>query len=267
MPTTPTPYLLDNAADQATDRLQALATMFDDHTRRHLLARGLNRGWHCLEIGAGNGSVAQWLGERVGSEGRVVATDLDPRHLEARTNRTFEILRHDIVRDPLPDAAFDLIHVRLVLVHLPEWEQVINKLVAALKPGGWLVDEEYDSDSMRPDPVMSEGETLRPTYDALARLMTDHGFDRRFGRRLYRRLRAAGLTDVGAEGRVEMLHRGNAGTALVRANWTQLRDQMVDRAYVTGADVERDLAALDDADFMMPSSVLWTAWGRRAGTA
>ena len=64
-----------------------------------------------------------------------------------------------------------------------------------------------------------------------------------------------------------MLHRGTAGTALVRANWTQLRDQMVDRAYVTGADVERDLAALDDADFMMPSSVLWTAWGQRTGTA
>lgn len=256
-------YLLDNAADEATQRLAALASMLDGHTRRQLLARGVAAGWRCLEVGAGNGSVAQWLADRVGPHGHVLATDLDPRHLEAMPERTFEVLRHDITVDPLPEATFDLIHVRLVLVHLRDWEQVLAKLIAALKPGGWLVDEEYDSDSMPPDPIESTAEMLPHTYGALARLMADEGFDRRFGRRLFGRMRTAGLVDVGAEGRVEMLQRGTAGTALVRANWMQLRTRMVEAGYASAVDVDRDLACLDTAAFAMPSSILWTAWGQR----
>jgi hypothetical protein len=62
-----------------------------------------------------------------------------------------------------------------------------------------------------------------------------------------------------------MLHAGTPGTALIRANWAQLRDRMVQGGYVTAADVDRDIAALDSADFLMPSSILWTAWGRRSG--
>ena len=267
MPTTAAPYLLDHAAAEAPARLDALAAMFDAHTRRPLLARGLRAGWHCLEVGAGKSSVAAWLAEQVGPGGRVVATDLDPRHLEPVTEAAgpaLQVMRHDLTRDPLPEGVFDLVHVRLVLVHLAEWEAVLERLVRALKPGGWLVDEEFDSDSLPPDPAVSPGEVLLPTYRAMARLMAERGFDRRFGRRLYARLRGAGLCDVGAEGRLEMLDRGAAGTALLRANWRQLRDTLAAGGYVAAADVDRDLARLDDPAFLMPSSVLWTAWGRRA---
>jgi SAM-dependent methyltransferase len=263
MTATPAPYLLDNAAEEAPARLAALEAMFDTHTRRHLLGRGVGPGWHCLEVGAGNGSVAAWLAERVGRGGRVVATDLDPRHLAARVVPDVEVLRHDLTADPLPEAAFDLVHARLVLVHLRDWERVLVRLVAALKPGGWLVAEEFDSDSLPPDPTVSPGEVRLATYGALARLMADRGFDRRFGRRLFGRLRGVGLTDVGAEGRLEMLDRDAAGASLVRANWRQLRGAMVDGGYVSPEEIDSDLARLDASDFMMPSSILWSAWGRR----
>jgi 2-polyprenyl-3-methyl-5-hydroxy-6-metoxy-1,4-benzoquinol methylase len=49
--------------------------------------------------------------------------------------------------DSLAEGKFDLIHARLVLVHFAERDSVLRKLVAALKPGGWLVDEEFDSHS------------------------------------------------------------------------------------------------------------------------
>lgn len=91
--------------------------------------------------------------------------------------------------------------------------------------------------------------------------MTDHGFDRRFGRRMFRRMRLAGLTDVGAEGRVEML---NSGTALVRATCTQLRDTMARGGYVSDEEIERDVCALENDFSLMPSWILWTAWDRRA---
>jgi len=98
--------------------------------------------------------------------------------------------------------------------------------------------------------------------------MTDHGFDRRFGRRLFARLRAKGLVNVAAEARIEMLQRNSPGVSLMRANYQQLRGEMIDAGYVTADEVDRDLSRLDDPDFMMPSSIMWTARGQRppAGT-
>lgn len=257
-------YLLDNAGAEAPARLDALAEMFDASTKRHLLERGVGPGWHCLEVGGGNGSIAEWLADRTMPNGRVVVTDLDTRFLDRLAHPNLETRAHDVTRDSLPEAAFDLIHVRLVLVHLPEWELVLHRLVAALKPGGWLVAEEFDSESVPPDPARSPGEVVFKTQIATARLMVDHHFDRRFGRLLFGRFRDAGLIEVGAEGRLTMVHRGSPGASLVRANWEQLRDAMVDAGYVTSDDVDRDLARLDDPDLRMPSSILWSAWGRRA---
>jgi len=263
MMTTGSSYLLDNAGAQAPARLTALATMFDRSTTRHLLDRGVGAGWSCLEVGGGNGSIASWLAERTLPNGHVVATDLDTRFLERLSLPNLDVRRHDIANDPLPESAFDLIHIRLVLVHLPQWKEVLQRLVAALKPGGWLVDEEFDSESLPPDPVRSPGEVLLKAHAGTGRVMADNGFDRRFGRLLFGRLRAAGLVDVGAEGRLTMLDRGSPGTSLIRANCEQLRDAMVGAGYVTAEEVDRDIARMDDADFMVPSSIIWTAWGQR----
>src|SRR5215469_12728993 len=112
-------YLLDNAQAQAQGRFAGLEASFDTLTQRHLAARGLRPGWRCLEVGAGSGSVARWLASQAGSLPNL------------------EVIQHDIVTDPLPGGAFDLIHARLVLVQLPARNQVLARLVAALKPGGW----------------------------------------------------------------------------------------------------------------------------------
>jgi predicted O-methyltransferase YrrM len=69
-------YLLDNAAAEAPARLAALASMYDATTTRHLLARGVGRGWCCLEVGGANGSIASWLANHTAPNGRVVPTDI-----------------------------------------------------------------------------------------------------------------------------------------------------------------------------------------------
>ena len=256
-------YLLDNAGKQASARFDALAALFDAGTIGHLEQRGVGPGWHCLEVGAGGGTIARWLANRVGSTGRVLATDNDPRFLESLNVPNLEVRRHDISADALPEAAFDLVHARLVLLHLPQRETVLARLISALKPGGWLVDEEYDAPATRPDPAASPGEVLPKTHIAMWKLMEDRGLHLRYGRLLFGRLRAHGLTDVGAEGRVFMWHRGSPGASMVRANYEQLRQAMIDGGWVTQQQFEEDMARLDDPEFMMPSPILWSAWGRR----
>jgi ubiquinone/menaquinone biosynthesis C-methylase UbiE len=102
-------YLLDNAAPQAPDRFGALAAIFDPGTTRHLDGVGIKEGWRCLEIGAGGGSIARWMADRVGVTGQVVATDIDPRHLATDGRTNIEVRTHDVATQPLPDATFDLV--------------------------------------------------------------------------------------------------------------------------------------------------------------
>jgi SAM-dependent methyltransferase len=257
-------YALDNAGREASGRFSALATMYDPATIRHLENLGVSSGWHCLEVGGGGGSIAAWLATRVSPAGSVLVTDIDPRFLESLRIPNLEVRRHDIVNDALPEAAFDLVHSRLVLLHLPEREKALARMVAALKPGGWLIDEEFDASSMPPNAAVNPGEVLLKTLTGTRRVMQDRGADdKSFARQLFSRLRAHGLVDVAAEASIFMWNSGSPGASLLRANFEQLRTNMIDAGYITEEEFEQDLARLDDPDFIMPSPIMWTAWGRR----
>jgi ubiquinone/menaquinone biosynthesis C-methylase UbiE len=256
-------YILDNADRETPARFDALSTMYDRSTIEFLKSRGVGPGWNCLEVGGGGGTIAAWLAARVSPSGHVLVTDVDPRFLGGLKFSNLEVRRHNIVTDPLPEAAFDLIHTRLVLVHLPAREKVLKRLVAALKPGGWIVDEEFDSVSLPCDPILSPGEVQLKTQAALFRVAEERGIERRCGRLLYGRMRALELVDVRAEARLFMWYGGSAGASLMRANFEQLHDALIASGRVTEEELQQDLARLDDPDFMMPSPIMWTAWGRR----
>ena len=53
-----------------------------------------------------------------------------------------EVRRHDIGVDPLPEATFDVIHARAVLTFVPQRRSAVTRMLAALKPGGWILIEE-----------------------------------------------------------------------------------------------------------------------------
>jgi SAM-dependent methyltransferase len=256
-------YLLSNSGREAPTRFAALSELFDKATIHRLKKCGVGRGWHCLEVGAGGGSIANWLSHRVGPTGRVLATDIDPRFLKSLKLPSLEVRRHDICTDALPRATFDLAHARLLLLHLRKREEALTNMISALKPCGWLVVEEYDSVSMPPDPAISPGEILLKTQVAMMRFLEDGGVNRRYGRLLFGRLRAHGLSSVGAEARVLMCPSASPGASMLRANLEQLREAMIDGGYITQQQYNEDIARLEDQHFFTPSSILWSAWGRR----
>src|SRR2546426_9776434 len=90
-------------------RLAGLEVGLDPGTIRHLEALGVGPGWRCWEIGAGGGSIAAWLCERVGNGGQVLATDLETTFLEELPYATIVVRRRDIVADDLPEGPFDLV--------------------------------------------------------------------------------------------------------------------------------------------------------------
>ena len=258
-----TRYVFDNAHGETRERFPALADLYDDETIRCLQDVGVGPGWQCLEVAAGAGSIARWLAGQVGTSGRVLATDLDTRFLGSLTDPALEVLRHDIARDPLPEAAFDLVHARLILVHVPERELALAKMAGALKPGGWLVCEEFDSLSMPADPALHPEECPLKAQTAMQRVLASRGANTRYGRDLAARMRAHGLVDIRAQGRMAMWHGGSAGARLFRANFEQLREELVRIGMLTQAELDDDLARLDDPRTLFPSPVMWTVCGRR----
>ena len=258
-----TRYVFDNAHGETRERFPALAGLYDDETIRCLLGVGVAPGWQCLEVAAGGGSIAQWLAGQVAPGGRVLATDLDTRFLESLADAVLEVRRHDITCDPLPAAAFDLVHARLILVHLPQRESALAKMVGALKPGGWLVCEEFDSLSMPTDTVLHPHECALKAQTAIQRLMATRGANTRYGRDLAARMRAHGLVNIRAQGRMAMWQGGSVGARLFRANFEQLRGELLRLGLLTQAELDDDLARLDDPLSLFPSPVMWTVCGRR----
>jgi SAM-dependent methyltransferase len=256
-------YVFDNAAMQTAARFRSLAAVFDPGTVRHLTEIGVNQGWNCLEIGAGGGTVAGWLCDRVGAHGHVIATDIDTRFLKSLGKTNLDVRRHDIAVDPLPEAAFDLIHVRLVLLHLRERDRALSRIVSALKPGGWLLAEEFDSLSLQADPAISPTEMPVKALSAMERLMANHGVDSVYGRRLSARVRSLGLVNMTAEGRMFMWEGQSIGAGLIRVNLEQVRSEMIELGLITESEFERDIRLLDDNELVIPSPIMWAVSGRR----
>jgi SAM-dependent methyltransferase len=258
-------YVFDNAAPQARARLAALADVHDAGTIRHLLARGVANGWMCLEIGGGLGTLTRWIADRVGPDGFVLTTDVDTRFLETVGRANVDVRRHDILTDPLPDATFDLAYARLVLEHLPDPDLAIDRMAAAIRPGGWLMVEDFEVQSSGPNPHEAL-DRLSKTQLAMRSVTVTAGANPGLGLTLGPRLRARGLMHVGHEGRVQ-LYRGNSAAArLARLNFEQLREPILATGLTT-TEFDADLARLDDETFEWRSPTLWTAWGQRPQSA
>ncbi len=262
-------YFLDNAASQSIGRFSGLECCYDALTFDHLAARGIGTGWHCLEIGAGSGSVARWMAEQVGPTGRVLATDIDirwitpngPSHLEISH---LEIIQHDIVTESLPDAAFDLIHARLVLVHLPDRDAVLARLVASLKPGGWLVVEDFDS--LLPhclDPVDEDEQVFVKVGKALVQGLHSRGADTTYPRTLPRRLVTVGLEEVGASGQLTLYNGGSQASRLQIANIDQVGGSLIDAGLISPEERDTFRRLLEAPSFVGNHPLMITAWGRK----
>jgi SAM-dependent methyltransferase len=256
-------YLFEHTWQQERRRLDLLQEVFDGATGQHLSRLALPAGGRCLEVGAGAGSIARWLCERVGSGGRVVATDLDVGFLETLQEDNLEVRRHDIVSDELETDAFDLIHSRLVLEHIPERDHVLRRLVAALRPGGWLVLEDFDWGSLAVAPGCAGGDLLERAHEGARRLFASAGYCHAYGRSLPMALAAAGLVDLGAEGRVYVGVPGSPASTWWRLNMEKFGSAFVESGVLSQAELEELLDRFDDPGFCFQLPTLVTAWGRR----
>jgi hypothetical protein len=100
--------------------------------------------------------------------------------------------------------------------------------------------------------------------DALHR----RGADATYPRTLPRRLREAGLAEVGASGHLVIYHGGSPEAGLLQANLDQVGSTLVDAGLAAAADLQAAQRLLRDPAFIVGNHPLMiTAWGRRSANA
>jgi SAM-dependent methyltransferase len=251
-----------NGTAHSRDQHRCLAAAYDPVTLPRLAAAGAGPGWRCLEIGAGGGSIARWLADRVAPDGSVLATDRDPRDLVPGPG--LEVAALDVARDPLPQAAYDLVVARLVLQHVPSRDAVLRKLVRALAPGGLLqideIDASYEPPLLTPDP-QAEALYLR-FLDAKRAALRAAGGDPHWGRKVPAALRAAGLTDIDVHVHIGVRHAQDPGLGLQINHTRNLRDRLREQG-MTDDELDRVRLLMRDPSFRACSSVFYSVQGRR----
>ena len=249
----------DEEVELERNRLEMLAEARDPRTRRLLDNTGLSPGWRCWEVGAGGGTVSAWLGKRVGPDGAVWSTDVDLQfHRPVLPNVVVE--QHDVTRDPVPESAFELVHARAVLQHLPERDQVMEKLWNALVPGGWLVAEDGAFASFAE-------QTLPEPYATIHRYVSSGVItewrDADYGVRLVGRFRDLGAADIDVVGDVWAMRPGEHGGEWWFMALERAIPRLVEAGLVTTEDGEVALAQVRAPGFVMMSTVSIAVVGRK----
>lgn len=228
----PRDYVYDQGFAEERARLRGIENLWDPGSRTLLDGLGVGEGWSCLEVGAGGGSMVRWMTDR---GARVMAIDIDTRFIEPLACDAVEVRRVDIRTDKLPRQEFDVVHARLVLEHLTDRRRILDRLAAALRPGGWLVIEDYDWTSFG---FEGEDPQFERVADAVMRFMQHAGFEPRYGRQVVADMAAAGLIDVRGEGRALVIDSDSPGFDFFRLSFESVRDAVVDARLLSPEDAD-----------------------------
>jgi len=256
-------YLFDNDAFEAGQRFDALSALFNPTTFRHIEALGIRHGWRCWEIGAGGPTVPNWLVEQVGPSGYVLATDINTSWVNRQLSAQVEVQQHDVTQDDTPNSTFDLVHARLVLSHLPARDEALKRMAASVRPGGWLLVEDFDNvmpinciDAHRP-----EHQRANKLHAAIRTLLAQRGADLEYARKLPRIFDEIGLAHVSADAYFPVAMP--AGNILSIANITQVREALTAQQLATNEEIDAHLHTITNGAIAVGTMPLISTWGQR----
>lgn len=125
-------------------------------------ASGVRPGERVLDIAGGTGDLARLFSRRVGPQGEVVLTDINPTMLQHGRDRLLDagivlpLVRCDAEKLPFPGDRFDCVSIAFGLRNVTRKQAALSEMRRVLRPGGRLVVLEFSK-------VWAP---VRPLYDA-----------------------------------------------------------------------------------------------------
>jgi SAM-dependent methyltransferase len=247
-------YLLENSNVEAGRRLEALSAIFDKVTFSHCERLGIASGWKVWEVGAGGTSIVLWLSNKVGSAGTVTATDIDISWASQAIADNVAIAKHDVVSGPVQEGIFDLVHARLVLVHVPERQTALQNMIRALRPGGLLLLEDADP-ALQPLACINESGPAQVLANNL------RGVDLAYGRKLPALLREQGLEHVGADCYFPVAEP--SCNILEIATVKLIAPQILAASLATKDELDQHISNVASGVLDLTTAPLISAWGKK----
>ncbi|MGD1803897.1 class I SAM-dependent methyltransferase [Dapis sp. BLCC M126] len=245
-----TSYIFSDAQNiKELERLQAIEQIFDPKTRQRILTTGITNKWQCLEVGAGAGSIAQWLATIVGESGKVVAVDIDTRFLANVQSSNLEVLQADVRHLALENQSFDLIHVRYLLIHILDFEVALSKMLDLLKPGGWIVIEEPDFSAAKA--VVGDNrmcQSFNQVNLAIEQMFADKGMDYALGRKLPEIFQKYDWQKLSLENDTPISAGGSGIAKMMKMSTMQLAQKYIATGKATQSDIENFYLFADDSN-------------------
>ena len=232
---------------------------------------GVLTGARVVEVGCGPHGCLELLAERVGPSGHVVgversqdAVDLARRLVNERGLNNVEVVCRDARSTELPRASFDFATARLVLVNVPEPQQIVAEAVALVKPGGWLAFHEADWIAHVCDPPSDAWRRLVELFVAYS---DKNGIDPFIGRKLPRLLRDAGLIEVQVNPLIHVYPPGHGRRGILSDFAENLSQRMLEQKLSSERELTQLKTALrhhlDDPNTLVVSHLFLQAWGRK----
>lgn len=242
-------YLFRTASDLGHAQMRYLEALLDGPTTDLLSTTRPRPGWRCLEVGAGGGSVARWMAQRTAPGGEVVAVDLTTERLGGIPGVTAH--QHDITEGLPVDGPFDLIHARLVMLHLPQRLEVLDQLVDALAPGGWLLIGDFGP--RPPRAIPTEGPRDADLFDRLMEIghrvfATSSGQSPMWALEVADHMATRGLVDIQSRKHSQIVTGNDLAARYLHTLATEIQPQLL-AAGLSQEELDRCGAALMDPRF------------------
>jgi ubiquinone/menaquinone biosynthesis C-methylase UbiE len=242
-------YCLKND-EQALRRLHLLAQEDNPESQRLFYMLDIPNDATILSVGCGIGIFEQWLARVIAPKGAVYAADNDSVKVQYMHDTLDENKIHNFI--PVLDDAYtltscghrqyDIIYARYLFQHLSDPDKALTRMMALLKPGGYLIIDDEIFSASRTEPahwaieevshnITKKAEAcLHTNYDigaSLEQLVQRHHFEIKIMRSFEQR-------------------SGSVGIELFINSIEEARDFLVGRMIITAEEIDAIIEGLQE---------------------
>ena len=261
---------MDGGSPEVT-RLRVQAEALEASAESLLDAVGVTSGSSALDLACGPFGLLGPLARRVGPTGRVVGLDFDPaevsaarEHVRALNLHNVDVVQGDAFHTEFAPDSFDIVHARFLLAPVGHAPELLREMVRVVKPGGFVVLEEPESNGWTCFPNSAGFERLKGVIRDCFRM---GGGDFDSGRKLYALQLEAGLSDIRTRGVALTLQNRHPYMRSSVQFATSLRRRILENGLLTASELDEATADVEHAisrpETLMISFLVVQSWGRK----
>lgn len=181
-------YIL-GVGEKGAENLNLQHKILESNSTQQLSKAGLREGMVVWDIGCGSGEMTEYIASVVGSSGHVYAMDVSEEQIKLTKKRITNVGYKNVsfIVDDISsheDRGFDkadIVHSRLLLMHVKSPTDALNRMLSLLKPFGVLSCQEASMNSLKNG---CENAFIDKYFQLLVAYGTLNGFDYNIGRKL-----------------------------------------------------------------------------------